>query len=463
MTPDPTATADDAAHHVRWLNRLTYGAHADSLAQLQALGRAAYLDQQLAPTAAPPSVSAAMLDTLRRRHTERTAANALPPGDEKAAALDRLKAEHTQHLRQAQQRQLQRAIGSPQQVHAKMAWFWFNHFNVYAYKGEIAIMLADYQNALEPHLLGHFADLLWASVRHPAMMVYLDNHQSRAGRINENYARELMELHTLGIDGGYTQADVQALARILTGLQVNVSGQPPRLTPDQQADYRLDGAFEFNPAQHDHQPKTWLGQPVPGQGWAEVEYAIHTLAHHPSTAQFVAHRLCQFWVADQPPPALVARAAHTFAHTQGHIGSVLRTIIESDDFNAALGGQFKPPYHYAVSAARALQLDPHTLPPTLQRLPDQLGQSQFTHETPDGQPLHTHPWASSGQLVSRLQAAQTLARHWAQQAATQPRTAPPWQAHLPALAPQTRDLIEAEPEPEGRTLLLLASPDFMYH
>jgi len=187
---------------LRWLNRVTYGANSQSIEAFAKLGKAGYLAQQLNAGQNEQQTESTLTETLWRRAAARKAANRLPQGEEKAAALTALRVERTQHIKAAQEKHLRQAITSEQQLQAKMAWFWFNHFNVYAYKGEIAAMLDDYQAALRPHLLGNFRDLLRATIRHPAMMVYLDNHQSRAGKINENYARELMELHTMGVDGG---------------------------------------------------------------------------------------------------------------------------------------------------------------------------------------------------------------------------------------------------------------------
>jgi uncharacterized protein (DUF1800 family) len=153
-----------------------------------------------------------------------------------------------------------------------MTWFWMNHFSVHQGKANLRAMVGDYEeNAIRPHALGKFRDLLSATLHHPAMIRYLDNEQNAANRINENYAREIMELHTLGVDGGYTQNDVQQLARILTGVGVNLGDKTPNVRKDKQDQYVRKGLFEFNPNRHDYADKVFLGQTVKGRGLAEVD------------------------------------------------------------------------------------------------------------------------------------------------------------------------------------------------
>ena len=170
-----------------------------------------------------------------------------------------------------------------------MTWFWFNHFNVHQYKANIRAMLADYEeHAIRPHALGRFRDLLAATLRHPAMLRYLDNADNAAGRINENYAREIMELHTMGVGSGYSQHDVEELARCLTGLGIDARPDNPRLKPELQAQLVRDGLFEFNPARHDYGDKVFLGHSIKGQGLAEIDEVLDILARHPGDG--AAHR-----------------------------------------------------------------------------------------------------------------------------------------------------------------------------
>src|SRR5205085_5135468 len=186
--------------------------------------------------------------------------------------------------------------------------------------------------AIRPHALGRFRDLLGATAHHPAMLFYLDNAQNAAagskglnGReagINENYARELMELHTLGADGGYTQRDVEALAQVLTGWSLNFAGGEPS---------------RFYPRRHDNRDKELLGTTIQGGGAQELDHALDLLARHPSTARFVSRKLALFFVSDDPQPALVERMAATFAASDGDIAQVLRTMFASPEFRASLG------------------------------------------------------------------------------------------------------------------------------
>ena len=200
-------------------------------------------------------------------------------------------------------------------------------------------MVGDYEeHAIRPHIFGRFKDLVLATLEHPAMLRYLDNAQNAAGHVNENYARELMELHTLGVGGGYSQQDVQSLARVLTGVDVN-AGDAPRLKPELQRMYLRRGAFEFNPARHDFGPKTLLGSAIEGRGFAEVEGAVALIVRQPACARFISQKLAMYFVADNPPPALVERMAQTFMHTDGDIAAVLHTLFLSREFAAALGGK----------------------------------------------------------------------------------------------------------------------------
>src|SRR6202012_14307 len=161
----------------------------------------------------------------------------------------------------------------------QLTWFWFNHFNVHQYKANLRAMVGDYEEtAIRPHALGRFRDLLEATLRHPAMLRYLDNADNAAGHINENYAREIMELHTMGVGSGYTQKDVQELARILTGVGISTKPEPPRLKPEWRKLYIRDGLFEFNPARHDFGDKEFLGHKIKGSGFAEVEQALDLIA-----------------------------------------------------------------------------------------------------------------------------------------------------------------------------------------
>jgi uncharacterized protein (DUF1800 family) len=285
-----------------------------------------------------------------------------------------------------------------------------NHFSVFQYKANDAWLVGDYaEHAIRPRALGHFRDLVMATLTHPAMLQYLDNAQNAAGHINENYARELMELHTLGVGSGYTQQDIQELARVLTGVGVNASGNEPKLKPEWQRLYRHDGAFEFNPARHDFGTKTLLGQRIDGGGFDEVEKAVDLIVSQPACAQFVARKLAIYFVSDTPPRSLTDRMAKTFQKTHGDMAEVLETMFKSREFTASLGAKFKDPMHFVVSTVR-LAYDGKSIintHPVVNWL-NALGEPLFGRQTPDGYPLTESGWASSGQISRRFEIARAI-------------------------------------------------------
>src|SRR5437762_11679598 len=214
---------------------------------------------------------------------------------------------------QLAQVKLLRAVASERQLQEVMADFWFNHFNVFAGKQMEAALLREYEGkVLRPNALGSFPELLEATTRSPAMLIYLDNWRNMRRRLNENYARELLELHTLGVDGGYTQQDIIEVARCFTGWTVEQPQKDPR--------------FVFRRRQHDFGEKHVLGHVIPpGRGEEDAEEVLRILAAHPSTAHFIARKLARRFVSDDPPETLVARIAASYSRTQGDIRSMLRT------------------------------------------------------------------------------------------------------------------------------------------
>ena len=315
---------------------------------------------------------------------------------------------------QTQARSLLRDLYSKNQLKEQLTWFWVNHFNVYARKREIAALVGDYEEtAIRPHALGKFRDLLAATAFHPAMIQYLDNQQNAADKINENYAREIMELHTMGVGSGYTQTDVQELARILTGVGVNLSGQPRRFAVLARADYRTDvgkgGLFEFVPRRHDYGEKHFLGHTIKGDGLAEVNQAIDILSREPATAAHVSRDLAQYFCCDAPSDQLVNAMAATWKRSDGDIADVLQTLFDSAEFNQSLGKKFKDPMHYAVSAVRALygnQVIANPLP--LIAWLNRMGEPLYGHETPDGYSLTSAAWSGPGEMTTRFEVAQQI-------------------------------------------------------
>ncbi len=274
-TTRPRAAAPSRSD-VLWLNRVTYGLNSQTLADYEQHGRAAFLSAQLAAgepvLPAPIAAQLSILDLthadaaqlLAATNAEYKRINSLADGPEKEDARKALNERGNALAYEAARRELLRAIYSPAQLREQLSWFWFNHFNVASSKASIRWLIGDYEErAIRPHVLGHFRELVMATLTHPAMLQYLDNAQNAVNHINENYARELMELHTLGVGSGYTQNDVQELARVLTGVGINADGPAPKLKPAWQPLYRRAGAFEFNPARHDFTAKVLLGKPDP--------------------------------------------------------------------------------------------------------------------------------------------------------------------------------------------------------
>ncbi len=288
---------------------------------------------------------------------------------------------------------LLRAAHSRRQLHAVMVEFWTDHFNIDMSKGDCAwLKAADDRDVVRRHALGRFPDLLRASALSPAMLWYLDGRANRRAspneRPNENYARELLELHTLGVHGGYNQRDVMEVARCLTGFTVR-----PR------AGLRK-GAVEFHPEWHDDGPKEVLGRRIPaGQGGGDLETVLDVAANHPSTAQHIATKLCRRFICETPPAAAVETVAATFSHTAGNIAATLRALL-------ATGSRLKRPFHFVVSALRALDAQTDGGAPLRDAL-TAMGQAPFAYPTPDGYPMGNEAWR--GTLLGRWRFAGLLA------------------------------------------------------
>jgi len=486
----PQRPAPSAEQDTLWLDRLSWGATPSGLAELRRVGRPAWLQAQLQPQGPPqgdlPEAALAQIQALTagqqdltplvlRMEAQRKAADTTADDGAKAAAQQAYQQALTQLARAAAARQLLQATYSPHQLQEQLGWFWFNHFNVHQYKHNLRAMVGDYQQGLRERALGRFRDLLGYTAHHPAMLRYLDNEQNAAGRINENYARELLELHTLGVEAGYSQRDVQELARVLTGLGVNLTEGRPKLKPAQEAHYVREGLMEFNPARHDFGDKTLLGLSVKGRGLAELDQVLDALARHPATARFVSHKLAQQFVADAPPPALVERMARRWLQTDGRIAEVMRTLVESPEFEASLGKKFKDPTHYVVSAVR-LAYDSKVVLNTGPMLGwlYRLGQAPYNRQTPDGYPLDEQAWAGPGQLTTRFEIARAIGSGSAGLFKTEgaqpveraafPQLANPlyFDGIAPRLAPASRQALDQAASPQEWNTYLLASPEFMH-
>jgi uncharacterized protein (DUF1800 family) len=489
--PPSSPRAALAPTDLGFVNRLSWGASAATAAGFERSGRAAWLQAQLHP-AGPGrlpeeaqaqvdamSISTASFDKLvadMEATRLESVARAKQAADDSAkqAAQQAYQQALTKVAREAASRSLLRALYSPNQLQEQMTWFWFNHFNVHQYKNNLRVLVGDYEDqALRPRALGRFRDLLIASATHPAMIRYLDNEQNAAGRINENYAREVMELHTLGVDGGYSQKDVQELARVLTGVGVNFSDRTPNLRPNQRELYVRQGFTEFNPGRHDMGEKVVLGRRTAGIGWSEVLDELGRLAAHPETARYVSRKLADYFVADAPPPALVDRMAQAFMRSDGDIATTLATMLEASEFNAALGRKFKDPMHYVVSAVR-LAYDTRTIQNTAPMLGwlGRLGELPYNRQTPDGYPLDESAWASPGQMATRFEIARAIgsgsaglfkAEGATTEAPAFPRLASAffYDSVEPTLSDATRAALDRATSPQEWNVFLLSSPEFM--
>jgi uncharacterized protein (DUF1800 family) len=300
--------------------------------------------------------------------------------------------------------QVQRQIESEAQLHALMVDFWSNHFNVFARKNALKVLAGSYvESVIVPHALGRFEDLLIATAQSPAMLVYLDNDKSVAEQphahrgLNENYARELLELHTLGVNAGYSQADVIDVARILTGFGL---GDP-----------REQGlSFEFSAERHDRGAKRVLGRYFPaGVGQEEGLDLLRFLARHPATAEHIAQKLCQRFISDDPSAACVAAVANTFSATSGDVPATLRSLLHLPGFwdPSTRGAKLKKPSEFLASAARALGL---TLDgtPDIAKVSEQLGEPALLYPAPTGYPDRASAWAGSSQILARMDVAARL-------------------------------------------------------
>jgi uncharacterized protein (DUF1800 family) len=448
------------------LNRLSFGLRPGDIEQIQSMGIEAYIQSQLSPDSIPesPQITRQLNQWRTLKLTPVQLLRQYKPRRQKQRSEEerqqaRQKAQ--QPLQQAIQARLLRAIASPRQLQEVMVNFWFNHFNVFARKGDVKFWVGAYeQQAIRPYALGHFRDLLAATVHHPAMLVYLDNWRNTApnspgakGRfrgINENYARELMELHTLGVDGGYSQDDVIALAYMLTGWGLDLD--------ENKGD---SNGFYFDRNRHDYSDKLFLGQRIKGSGVAEVEQAIDSLASHPATARYISYKLAQYFVTDDPHSGLVKRLAKKFLQTEGDIRAVLDTLFQSPEFWQAndYGHKFKTPYDYIISAVRATG----TKEPNLKRISgmlNQLSMPLYNCSTPEGYKNTQEAWLSPDAMLRRVSLATAIAQ--GRLGDNQSVDASQLLNTLgDSISAQTKHEIANSPE-KLRAALILGSPDLMY-
>jgi len=439
------------------LNRLTFGPKSGDAGRVRQIGVDHWIAQQLSPDRIADHATDAYvvrfasyaqpIDALQAQYPPGmkvlAARRGTPAGQPAGGPLTRDDSIAVQTAERAAGRlvadvqtlKVARAVMSDRQLQEVMVDFWENHFTVYDRKGQqMRYYLAAYdRDVIRPYALGRFRDLLGAVAKSPAMLFYLDNWESVADSteptleprrvprtpvpgpqrfasnpgpaappaprrpargLNENYGRELLELHTLGVDGGYTQQDVINVARALTGWSI----ERPKET--QQG----DGGFVFRPASHDAGTKLVLGHTLAGgRGIEDGEDVLDIVSHHPSTARFIATKLCRRFVSDSPSPALVSRAAATFTRTDGDIRQVLWTILTSPEFfsRAAYRTKVKAPFELVVSALRVVGAEADTTPRTAQLIA-RMGEPIFGHQAPNGYPETGESWMNTGAILNRI-------------------------------------------------------------
>ena len=456
---------------IHFLNRTSFGPTAAEAERVNRIGIRAYLEEQLAPENIPDSLVEEKTSGLKTMRLNSRELFELYPPPKIAAERGMAMAGEMNAPRfiilELQQARLLRAVHSQRQLYEVMVDFWNNHFNIFAAKGADRWLTTAYdRDTIRPHALGKFRDLLLATAQSPAMLFYLDNWLSvspngaiprlaanaRRRGINENYAREIMELHTLGVDGGYTQQDVREVARCFTGWTL--------VRP------RGDAEFRFEPRLHDQGAKTVLGtRLVAGGGMDDGTKVIDLLARHPSTARFIATKLSRRFVADDPPASLVSRAAEAFRRSDGDIRTVIRSIVESPEFYSpeAYRAKVKKPLEYVASALRVTGADTKVTPQLLRYL-GRMGEPLFLAQPPTGYPDAGASWVSPDMLLTRMNFAADLVGNRLDGARVQSTAWRDTQPFVRLIAPDslssaTRAAL-AETEGPDALALLLATPEF---
>ena len=387
-SPDPVDTntgIPDASKEYTALKRTSFGVHRDEIFTINNMGIPAYLEQQLNHL----GINDGSLEEDIQAFSPLLYQT---PKELYAGFPDNIGSIARQAVTAAQYRQ----IFSQRQLYEVMVEFWTDHFNIQLLNGLCPTLKpTDDRQVIRPHALGNFRDLLHASASSPAMLFYLDNFSNQASAPNENYARELMELHTLGVDGGYAEQDIKEVARCFTGWSVH-------FTNDADGDY---GTFKYIDAIHDNNVKTVLGQNIPaGGGIADANQVLDLLAAHPSTAQFIASKLCTRFITDSPDQNTVNDVADAFTQSNGDIKNTLRALFASDAFNNSADLKITRPSEYLGGLIRALA--PDTAYPSdngnlfyySQAI---MGHLPFNWPTPDGYPDEKNYWESTGGLLNR--------------------------------------------------------------
>lgn len=451
------------------LDRLGFGPRPGDYQRVESLGVEVYIQQQLNPSEGEnPAPLRRQLRQLSRLNQSPGVlfSEFAPP--QRPSRDQRVQARRRQNLvaQEAHTARLVRAIESPNQLQEVMVDFWFNHFNVFINKGLTRLWLGSFeQSAIRPNTLGKFRTLLGATARHPAMLFYLDNWrntdpESPQARgpfrgLNENYARELLELHTLGVDGGYTQADVESLTRVLTGWSIE---SHQRRSED-------GSGFVFVANRHDERDKMLLGESIAGGGVEEGERALDVLAQHPATARHISFKLAQYFVADAPPAGLVERLSNRFRQTDGDIRAVLSTLFSQAEFwdDAHFQQKFKTPYQYVLSMQRAMGVSapPESVLTRLINGMNQLSMPLYRCQQPDGYAQVASAWLSPDAMLRRVSLAIRTANH---QRSVGP-SGPDPDALIETLGgqlPRESQVVIRESPVQMQAALILGSPEMMY-
>lgn len=482
----PSHQMDPNEKVIHLLNRITFGPRPGDIEEVQKMGVDAFIRQQLHPESLEeaPKVKVFLFNSPALHDTPDQLYNDFGPPAVNAAKMEqglgndkedkkkvnKLKNELANKVTDdVVQARLMRALESPRQLQEVMTDFWFNHFNVFAKKGQDKIFLGAYEEqAIRPYALGKFRDLLGATCHHAGMLFYLDNWQNSApgsgrGRfsgLNENYARELMELHTLGVDGGYTQKDVTELARVLTGL-----GLPKRNGKDGtlRSASNAFGSY-FDSKRHDYGDKVVLGHTIHGTGENEIDAALDMLSAEPATAHHICYQLAQYFVCDNPPEELVKRLSAKFSSSGGDIKEVLSTLFRSSEFwdEKYEAAKFKSPFRYVISSLRALDAEPNNYARVEQYLNGQ-GMPLYGCLTPDGYKNTKIAWLNPDALVRRC----TFATNITSGRFKGVRVTAPSFEQLEntvglKLSDDTKNAIAQAPD-QLKTGLILGSPEFMLY
>ncbi len=377
----PAAALSNDELLLHTLKRTSFGLTPKAIKHARRIGLESYLEEQLSPDTLQDDTLEAQLEQL----------STLSMTPAERYALER----QGQPVEELIRATLLRQWTSQRQLYEVMVDFWSNHFNIFIGKSLCRVLKTDDdQQVVRPNSLGNFNDLLRASAHSPAMLVYLDQATSKGDAPNENYARELLELHTLGVNGGYDQTDVQEVARVFTGWSV----APPRSLLFE------PGRFLFNPRAHAGGEKHVLGVVIPSGGEEEGNLVLETLAANPSTARFLSQKLARRFIADDPPNSIVDTLAASFSISGGDIPTVLQTLFTSAEFKASAGQKFKRPLEFFLSALRATGARVNELNRGSRQIQEHLrtmGQIPFTWSPPNGYPDVAGYWFTTSGLLQR--------------------------------------------------------------